>query len=58
MIAAPIPPHAVTVPVVKFFGWQGIHPDLIQLNGGDKTTEKIANIFWGYCLGHRHSRER
>jgi len=31
---------------MKFFGRQGIHPDLIQLDGGDKTSEKISNIFW------------
>jgi hypothetical protein len=30
---------------MKFFGWQGIHPDLIQLDGRGKTDEEISNIF-------------
>jgi hypothetical protein len=46
MIAAPIPPHAVVVPPMKPFGRQGIHPNLIQLDGSGKTSEKISDIFW------------
>ncbi len=55
MMAAPIPPHAVAVRRMKFFRRQGIHPDLIQLDGGDKTSEKnleylLALAFWSWAL--------
>jgi hypothetical protein len=31
---------------MKLFGRQRIHPDLIQLDGRGKTSEKISDIFW------------
>ena len=45
MIAPAVPPHAVVAVRMKPLGRQGVHPDLIQLDGRCKAREKISDVF-------------